>query len=84
MIYHNRFAAMQKLASFLHLDIVVKRWEEGDDVIFRDAPAMIVTHAEKDNILAPTACTIALAHLELAAMSLYLGCCWAGYNNYAV
>ena len=29
--------------------------------------------------LAPAACTIALTYLELAAPSIGLGCCWAGY-----
>lgn len=74
---------MSDIASFLHLDIAVRRWEEGDDVILRGAPVVIVAHAEKDNVFAPSASTIALAHLELAAPSLGLGCCWAGYFHAA-
>lgn len=44
---------------------------------------MIVAHAEKDNRMAPSTCTIALSYLELAATFLGLGTCWAGYFNAA-
>lgn len=74
---------MSDIASSLHLDIAVRRWENGDDVILRGAPVVIIAHARKDNIFAPVASTIALAHLELAAPSLDLGCCWAGYFHAA-
>jgi nitroreductase/NAD-dependent dihydropyrimidine dehydrogenase PreA subunit len=70
---------MPELASALHLERTVRRWEEGIDVILRDAPVLIVAHAKTDNRLAPSTCTIALAYLELAATSMGLGCCWAGY-----
>jgi len=63
----------------LHLEATVKRWERGHDVILRGAPVLIVTHAERDNRMAPSACTIALTYLELAAPSMGLGGCWAGY-----
>jgi nitroreductase/NAD-dependent dihydropyrimidine dehydrogenase PreA subunit len=74
---------MPEFALSMHMDRVVKRWEEGNDVILRNAPVVIVAHAEKDNRLAPAACTIALAYLELAATGMGLGCCWAGYFNAA-
>jgi len=44
---------------------------------------MIITHASKENRMAPVAATIALAYLELAAPSFGLGACWAGYFNAA-
>lgn len=66
-------------ATLMHLDETVKRWDEGIDIIFRDAPVIIIAHAEKDNPRAQTTCTIALTYLELAAVGLELGCCWAGY-----
>jgi nitroreductase len=44
---------------------------------------LIITHAEKENRMAPTTCTIALTYLELAATSMGLGGCWAGYFNAA-
>jgi nitroreductase/NAD-dependent dihydropyrimidine dehydrogenase PreA subunit len=55
------------------------RWKGGQDVILRDAPAVVVTHAEKTNRFAPAACTIALSYLDLTATTMGLGCCWAGF-----
>jgi nitroreductase len=68
-----------EVARNLHLEATVRRFERGSDVILRDAPVLIVAHAEIGNRMAPAACTIALAYLELAATSLGLGGCWAGY-----
>ena len=67
---------MTEVAVSLHLDNWISRWEEGKDVIFRDAPAVIVTHAAKDDIMAPTSSTIALSYSDLAATAIGLGCCW--------
>ncbi len=72
-----------EMASFFHMNRTLKRWENGTDVYLRGAPALIVAHTEKDNRMARSTCTIALTHLELAAASLGLGCCWAGYFNTA-
>lgn len=74
---------MSEIALSMHMDRVVKRWEDGNDVVLRGAPAVIVAHAAKDNLAAPSTCTIALTYLELAATSMDLGCCWAGYFNAA-
>jgi hypothetical protein len=49
----------------------------------KSAPIVIVAHAAKDDLMAPTASTIALSYLELTATSMGLGCCWAGYFNAA-
>ena len=35
-------------------------------------------------MLAPAACTIAMAHFELVALSFGLGACWAGYLQMAL
>ncbi len=70
-------------AARVHMDRVLRRLQEGEDVILRGAPVVIVAHAHKDDPVAPTTCTIALTTLELAAPSLELGCCWAGYFNAA-
>lgn len=75
--------SMPEVAQAWHLDVTVKRWEEGHDVILRGAPALIVAHAAEDSLVAPSTCTIALAYLELAATGMGLGCCWAGYFNAA-
>ncbi len=72
-----------EVARNLYLDATVKRWERGSDVILRGAPVLVVAHAEKDNRMASSTCTIALTYLELAAPSLGLGGCWAGYFHAA-
>ncbi|MBW1842106.1 MAG: nitroreductase family protein [Deltaproteobacteria bacterium] len=74
---------MPEIAVSLGMDGVLKQWEKGIDMILRDAPVVIVAHAEKENMMAPSTCTIALTYLELAAASMGLGCCWAGYFNAA-
>ena len=66
------------------LDRIVEAWEGGKDTVNRGAPHLVVTHAPEQNPVAPTACTLALAYLELAASSLGLGACWAGYTSIAV
>lgn len=71
--------ASPDLAQAMHLERTVARWQEGHDVILRDAPALIIAHAPGDDRMAASTCTIALAHLELAATSFGLGTCWAGY-----
>lgn len=70
---------MPQAAAAVHMDKTVRRWEEGEDVIFRGAPMLILAHANKDLPPAPAACTIATAYLELAATTMGLGGCWAGY-----
>ena len=74
---------MSEFALSLHMDRAIRRWEEGKDVILRGAPIVIVAHAAKDDLRAPTSSTIALSYLELAATSMGLGCCWAGYFHAA-
>jgi nitroreductase/NAD-dependent dihydropyrimidine dehydrogenase PreA subunit len=76
-------ANMTQLALSMHMDKTLQRWEDGRDVILRDAPVVIITHAQENNRLAPSTCTIALTYLELAATSMGFGCCWAGYFNAA-
>lgn len=71
------------LVAAMNLNRVVAFWERGNDPICRNAPHVIITYAHKDDVTAPTACTIALTYLELAASSFDLGACWAGYFNAA-
>ena len=72
---------MPALAEMLHMSRTVGGWEAGYDVILRGAPHVIVAHAHKDDRTAPASCTIAMTYLDLAAPSLGLGSCWAGYFN---
>lgn len=71
--------AKAPLAELLHLDRAVVRWEGGTDVILRNAPHLVVTHAHKEERTAPAASTIALTYLDLAATARGLGVCWAGF-----
>jgi nitroreductase/NAD-dependent dihydropyrimidine dehydrogenase PreA subunit len=69
----------KEMAQAFHLEETVQNWEAGHDVILRRAPVVIVTHAPKTDLGAPTSSTLALAYLELAATGMGLGTCWAGY-----
>ena len=61
----------------------IKAWDAGEDRVCRGAPHLIITHAPTNERAATSACTIALSYLELAALSLGLGTCWAGDFNAA-
>lgn len=74
---------MPEIAKSMHLNRTLSRWKKGSDVILRNAPVLIIAHAEKSDRLAQSTCTIALSYLELAATSMNLGGCWAGYFNAA-
>lgn len=80
-----RFMIQQKqdFAKALLLKHVVNKWEQGVDAVCRSAPHIVLAHAHKDNMMATSACTIALAHLELTVQSNGLGACWAGYFDVA-
>ena len=71
------------LASAMNMEGIVADWETGVDPICRKAPHLIVASAARNDTTAPTACTIALTYLEIAALSFGLGTCWAGYFNAA-
>ena len=62
---------------------MVLDWEKGVDRICRSAPHIVVAHGPEADGSAQSACTIALAYLELAAFANGLGACWAGYFHSA-
>ncbi len=68
-----------KVIELFHFDLFVNAWERGEDRVLRGAPHVIVAHASKDAPMAQESCPIALTYLDLAAYSLGLGACWAGY-----
>ncbi|MCK5540151.1 MAG: nitroreductase family protein [Deltaproteobacteria bacterium] len=74
---------MSEAALSLQMDRAVRGWEKGKDTVLRGAPVVIVAHAGKKDVFAPSSSTITLSYLELAATSLGLGSCWAGYFNTA-
>ncbi len=57
---------------------VAERIFAGQDVIFRGAPCVLITHAPEKH-LAMADCATVLATLELALPSYGLASCWAGY-----
>ncbi len=67
------------MAEKYNLSVMIERWENGIDGIFRKAPAVIIAHAPKEYGLATVDGTIAMSYLDIAAESLNLGCCWAGF-----
>ena len=76
--------AHPKTFALLHMDQVLKAAARGEDRVLRNAPHLVVVYAPNDNRFAPVASATALAYLELAAPSLGLGTCWAGYFAAAV
>ena len=71
--------AKNPFAISYRLDRIVPAWENGTDLISRGAPALVVAHGPKEYGLAHVDCTSALAYLDLAAPTLGLGTCWAGF-----
>ena len=72
-----------EMAAKMHLEMMVGAWEFGVDVVCRAAPHVVVAHGLQSDRTAPAACTIAMTYLELAAPSLGLGTCWAGFFSAA-
>ena len=77
------FERRPEMARGMRLDRIVTAWDAGKDPVCRGAPHLVVAHAPADDPTAPSACTLALAYLELAAPSFGLGACWAGYLHMA-
>jgi len=75
--------SLPELALSLHIDKSLERLIGGYDVVLRDAPVLIIAHADKDDRMASVSSTIAMTYLELAATGMELGGCWAGYFNAA-
>jgi len=71
------------IAARLRLGGIVRRWDEGEDLICRDAPALALAAAPESGITPATDAVIAAAWLELAAHGAGLGACWCGYVHLA-
>ena len=67
------------LAKAYRLERSIEAWEAGKDPVLRGAPALVVAHAPKAYPLAQVDSTIALTFLDLAAPTVGLGVCWAGF-----
>jgi nitroreductase/NAD-dependent dihydropyrimidine dehydrogenase PreA subunit len=59
---------------------IVQAWDHADmDIICRGATALVLAHAPAEYPAGTHDCVIALAHADLAAPSVGLGTCWAGF-----
>lgn len=58
---------------------IVRAWAAGRDMILRKAPVLVVAHAADQGYNPLIDCVIATTTLELAAASVGLGTCWAGF-----
>jgi nitroreductase len=64
------------------LDRSLDLWAHGRDSVCRAAPAVLFAHAPEGGT-GPQDCTIALSQLSLAAPTVGLGACWAGWAMFA-
>lgn len=67
-----------QMAEAMNIEAALRRQQKSPDTFLRGAPVLVVTHASTSGI-AGIDCTIALSYFDLAANSLGLGCCWAGF-----
>ena len=63
---------------------LVKNVDAGRDRLFFDAPAVIVIHAARDEVLPETACDYAALAISLMAESMGLGSCITAYAHLAL
>jgi nitroreductase len=60
----------------------MKRKRDNDELaggVFRGAPMAILAHDKKNNNMGQVNCAIAIRNIEVMAMTLGLGTCWAGF-----
>lgn len=67
------------LAKAYKLERSVEAWDAGIDPVLRGAPVLVVAHAPKGYAMAQVDSSIALTFLDLAAPTVGLGSCWAGF-----
>jgi nitroreductase/NAD-dependent dihydropyrimidine dehydrogenase PreA subunit len=68
---------------FAYLANFAKVWDEKQiDVIFRDAPHLLVASAPKDGTLPQIDCSIAMSYFDLLAHSNNIGTLWDGFAKY--
>jgi nitroreductase/NAD-dependent dihydropyrimidine dehydrogenase PreA subunit len=72
-----------EFAAAMSMKAICMAWDRKDDRICRNAPHIIIAHAPQDMSSSQGACTIALSYLELAAYSMGMGACWAGFVGMA-
>ena len=58
---------------------VVAAWDAGLDRVCREAPHLIIVHADRIWLFGAEDTALALSLLDLYATSIGLGVCWGGY-----
>ncbi|MDM8536078.1 nitroreductase family protein [Desulfobacterales bacterium HSG17] len=58
---------------------IADAYDQGVDMILRNAPVIVVAHADAGGFNPVADCTIAITDLELAAHAFGIGGCWAGF-----
>ena len=67
----------------LEMQAVLRMHEQGMNIFLRNAPALVITFAEKNSPIAAIDGVIAVSYFDLAAKAAGLGCCWNGYLQMA-
>ena len=67
-----------------HFEVYKESFEKGEDIIFRNAPHMIVVSSPVKSPCPQQDGVIALSYIELYAQSLGIGTCWCGYAELCV
>ena len=75
----SAIAGKNPMAEAYQMAGIVHAWDNGIDIISRGAPALVITHGPETYPVMAIDSTIALSYLDLAAPSLGLGSCWAGF-----
>ena len=61
-----------------YYSIIVNAWDAGFDAVLRNAPALVIASAPKDDPNGMVNVALALSYFDLAAPAMGLGVCWAG------
>ena len=72
-------ASKSELAQFLSFEKLVRSYEQGDDVICREARNFVIGYTDAAYTEGSIDTVIATAHLELLLPLYGLGACWAGF-----
>lgn len=75
----RHIVATQHRATYpAYFPMILAGWDKGFDVILRGAPSLIVASAPQANPSGLVDVSLALSYLELFAVPMGLGTCWAG------
>jgi len=69
---------------FGYFKSLLRPWKKGTDLIFRNAPHMLITSAPDDGPSYKEDPIIALSHFELVAQSMGIGTLWCGFALWAL